>query len=380
MADRDQPWKVSVKEVSMPLHPSLAAVLMMPPLLLGAAPAPPTAAALASRVLKDRSIPAVGIVVIRHGRIADEAVAGVRARDNPVPVRKSDLWHIGSDEKAMTATLIARLVERGTLAWHMPLSRLIPELATSMRPEYRSVDLVELLAHRAGLQDLIDSDYYESLYHDRRPIHEQRVDYVKMALSWPPAFPPGTDAKYSNRGTEIAALAAEDATRLDYEQLMRTEVFAPLGIRSARFDPPKRGELAGHDGDVPKYGLRADNPRVDAPAGEVRLTLDDWARFAIDQMEGDHGGGRLLRQSTYVLLHTGQAGTIFGLGWGVRQSLDGVNGRFLTHSGSNGYWFARIVLAPDRENGLLVVTNSAGAGAQKGVANVEAEVVRTLDQ
>lgn len=97
-------------------------------------------------------------------------------------------------------------------------------------------------------------------------------------------------------------------------------------------------------------------------------------------MEGDHGGGRLLRQSTYVLLHTGQAGTIFGLGWGVRQSLDGVNGRFLTHSGSNGYWFARIVLAPDRENGLLVVTNSAGAGAQKGVANVEAEVVRTLDQ
>ena len=116
--------------------------LALAPLIMGAAPAAPSAARLAAEVLKDRSIPAVGIVLIRHGRIADEAVAGIRARDNPVPVRKSDLWHIGSDEKAMTATMIARLVERGTLSWTAPLSKLIPELSTSMRPAYRNVNLV----------------------------------------------------------------------------------------------------------------------------------------------------------------------------------------------------------------------------------------------
>ena len=361
----------------MPLRRKIFALLLAP-LLLGAAPVPPSAAALASEVLMDRSIPAVGIVLIRHGRIADEAVAGVRARDNPVPVRRSDLWHIGSDEKAMTATMIARLVERGTLLWNAPLTKLIPELSTSMRADYQSVNLIQLLAHRAGLQDLIDSDYYESLYHDRRPMHAQRVDYVRMALSWPPAYPPGTDAKYSNRGTVIAALAAEDATHVGYEELMRREVFAPLGIRSPRFDAPRRGELAGHDGDVAKYGLKADNPPVDAPAGEVRLTLDDWAKFAIDQMKGDHGRRRLLHTSTYRLLHTGQARTVFGLGWGVRDSLDGINGRFLTHGGSNGYWDARIVLAPDQENGLLIVTSSASDGAQKAIAAVEAEIVPTL--
>lgn len=352
--------------------------LLLTPMLIAAAPAPQSASALASEVLKDHSIPAVGIVLIRHGRIADEAVAGVRARDNPAPVRKSDLWHIGSDEKAMTATMIARLVERGTLSWDAPLSTLIPELLTKMRADYRSVNLVELLSHRAGLQDLIDSDYYESLYHDRRPMHLQRVDYVKMALSWPPAYPPGTDAKYSNRGTVIAALAAEDATHASYEELMRREVFAPLGMRSPRFDPPRHGELAGHDGDTPEYGLMADNPPVDAPAGEVRLTLHDWATFAIDQMDGDRGKGRLLKTATYRMLHTGQAGTIYGLGWGVRTSLNGVSGRFLTHGGSNGYWDAIIVLEPDKENGFLIVANSASDSAQKTLARVEAEVVPTL--
>ena len=199
-----------------------------------------------------------------------------------------------------------------------------------------------------------------------------------MALSWAPAYPPGSDAKYSNRGTVIAALAAEDKTGLSYERLMRREVFAPLGMKSPSFNPPIRGELAGHDGETPKYGLKADNPRVDAPAGEVRMTLDDWARFAIDQMEGDHGRGRLLAKSTYLLLHAGQKGTAFGLGWGVRSSLDGVKGRFLTHSGSNGYWFARIILAPDRENGLLVVTNSASDAAQKRIADLETRMVPTL--
>jgi CubicO group peptidase (beta-lactamase class C family) len=124
----------------------------------------------------------------------------------------------------------------------------------------------------------------------------------------------------------------------------------------------------------------ADNPPVDAPAGEIRLTLDDWAKFAIDQMHGDHGRGALLGKSSYALLHTAQEGSIFGLGWGVRTSLDGVSGRFLTHSGSNGYWFARIILAPDRENGLLLVTNSASPAAQKAVADVEAEIVPTLSE
>ena len=66
------------------------------------------------------------------------------------------------------------------------------------------------------------------------------------------------------------------------------------------------------------------------------------------------------------------------LGWGVRDSLDGINGRFLTHGGSNGYWDARIVLAPDQESGLLIVTSSASDGAQKAIAAVEAEIVPTL--
>jgi len=81
---------------------------------------------------------------------------------------------------------------------------------------------------------------------------------------------------------------------------------------------------------------------------------------------------------SYRELHTGQGGTIYGLGWGVRPTLDGVDGRFLTHGGSNGYWLARIVLAPDAEDGVLIAANSADGGADKAEAEIENALVPTL--
>jgi CubicO group peptidase (beta-lactamase class C family) len=338
--------------------------------LAAAAPAP-SAQSLLAQAMQGRQVPAMALVTIRSGRVAETAVLGVRSRGAPAPAQAGDLWHIGSDAKAMTATMIARLVERGVLSWDTPLASLLPELAGEMNPAYRDVTIKDLLSHRAGLQDLIDSDVLEAFYTDARPLHAQREDYVRMALKVPPAYPPRTEARYSNRGTIISALAAERATGLPYETLMQREVFDPLGMTSARFTPTRPGDLVGHEAGKPQVGAHADNPRVDAPAGELRLTMADWTKFAIDQMRGERGRGRLLTAASYRLLHTGQGGTIYGLGWGVRPVVDGVSGRFLTHSGSNGYWLARIVLDPDTENGILIAANSSDGDANAAVAAIE---------
>ena len=55
----------------------------------------------------------------------------------------------------MTATMIARLVDRGVLSWSAPLKTILP--GVSMRPEYEGVTLADLLSHRAGLRDLDDT-------------------------------------------------------------------------------------------------------------------------------------------------------------------------------------------------------------------------------
>lgn len=324
-----------------------------------------------AKALEDKTVPAMAVLVIRHGHIDGQAVRGVRASDSPEPARAGDVWNIGSNGKAMTVTLIARLVERGVLSWDAPLSAMLPGLAAGMRPEYRAVTLVDLLAHRAGLPPNPDENWINSTYTDTRPLPLLRQEYAKLALADAPVGPPHQDFAYSNSGAVIAAAIAERVTGKSYEELMREEVFGPLGMTAA-FGPTARGQNLGHKDGKPITGPEASNPLVMAPDGEINLSMADWARFALDQMRGEHGQGKLLKTSTYTFLHTAQGQTSAALGWGVMQYPPQSAHRMLTHLGSNGYWHALIALLPDSEDGVLIAANagenSSAQAAQTAMA------------
>lgn len=306
-------------------------------------------------------VPAMAVLIIRNGVVAEQAVRGVRASDAPDPALTDDRWHIGSDAKAMTATMIARLVDRGVLSWSAPLKTLLP--GTAMRPEYEDVTLADLLSHRAGLRDLddtADAALLDAAFVDARPLPQQRLAFAATVLNEAPIGPARGESAYSNSGYVLAAVVAEQATGKVFEQLMQDEVLQPLGMTVA-YAPSERGQILGHLEGRPLTGLRADNPPLIAPAGAVKLSMADWARFAIDQMTGEKGRGVLLPAASYVALHTPQGDTSAALGWGVRNSWPAESPiRLLMHAGSNGYWNALIALSPDRDGGVLIVANTAG--------------------
>ena len=76
-----------------------------------------------------------------------------KSLDNPseFAVTADDQFHIGSDTKAMTATLVALFVEKGDLGWDDTLGKAFPELAEKMSPQVRRITLTQLLTHRSGL-------------------------------------------------------------------------------------------------------------------------------------------------------------------------------------------------------------------------------------
>lgn len=325
-------------------------------------------------------IPAMGAVVIRQGQVTQRAVVGLRAKGGADPVQLDDVWHLGSNGKAMTATMVARLVERGVLSWDAPLSRLLPELAAEMQPAYRDVTLRDLFAHQAGLQADIDESWVAEFYKDKRPLHEQRLAFARIALAQPPAFARAAGDGYSNSGVVIAGLVAERASGLPYEALMQRELFEPLDLRSAGFGATHRGQPLGHKAGEPVEGIEADNPAVIAPAGGIYMSLEDWSKFAIDQMAGEHGRGKLLKTESYRLLHQpARDGGKFALGWRAQSSMAGVSARHLGHTGSNEAWFALIVLKPDSEDAVLVSSNaSEDVHADKATRDVATRVLKAM--
>jgi CubicO group peptidase (beta-lactamase class C family) len=326
--------------------------------------------AAAVKVAMARSkVPAVGAVILRDGAIAAQAVQGVRQAGVKTPVAMDDVWLIGSTGKVMTVAMIARLVERGVLSWDAPLEVMLPEMAATMRPEYRKVTLVQMLSHRAGFaRDLRNEKIMTRFLTDERPTSQQRLSYVAEALKDKPEAAAGTFS-YSNAGFIVATAIAERAGRESYEELMSWEVFQPLGMTRVGFGNTGAGQTRGHQRGKPMLRMvKLDDgaPKMYAPAGFLHMSLGDWAKFNLDQLAGAKGKGKLLSPASYRLMQTAQPGGPAGLDWGVQESIAGRQGPALVHQGSDGNWLAIAVLFPDQGSGALMVANAGpGMGADQ---------------
>ena len=99
----------------------------------------------------NHNIPALAAILMHGERIAGIGAVGYRKSGETVAVSREDRWHLGSIGKSMTATMIARLVERGVLLWDLNIGKSLGAVIPDMDSVYRNVTLEDLLAHRSGL-------------------------------------------------------------------------------------------------------------------------------------------------------------------------------------------------------------------------------------
>jgi CubicO group peptidase (beta-lactamase class C family) len=329
-------------------------------------------------------LPAIAALVQIDGKTEAQAAVGVRALGQSEKVTLQDSWHLGSDAKAMTATLIARLVEQGILRYDDSMAKIFPGIAARMNPAFHDVTVAQLLTHTAGLPSLTSGDQmpaFLAVLKSEKGIRSQRAAMVTHYLSRKPASKVG-EFSYSNIGYAIAGAVAEERTGSSWEDLIRDEVWKPLGIRSGGFGPPRKvaryGEPLGHemrDGQwtpVDPDDKNSDNPRAIGPAGTIHMSLGDWRLFVQDQLDGERGAGKLLKPESYRRLHA-PATRNYAMGWGVLKAADG-SISVLTHMGSNGFWVADVRMFPKRNLFFLVATNAGGEVAEK----TDKEIARAL--
>jgi CubicO group peptidase (beta-lactamase class C family) len=331
-------------------------------------------------IRQKHKLPALaGAIVTSQGAQAVGAV-GVRKAGTDVVVTIDDKWHIGSDTKAMTATLIGAIVKQGKLKWETTIEDSFPDLAVSLPSSLKKVTILQLLAHRSGLPANLPNGWH--VVPRIIPIREQRQAAVKMGLKAKLESEPGAKFGYSNLGYVIAGAMAEKYADASWEDLITRTIFEPLGMKSAGFGgvgtPGQIDQPWGHSDDgkpVRNNGPNVDNPPVIGPAGTVHCSLSDWAKFISDQLRGGRGEKALLQPETYKKLHTPSFDGDYALGWGTAQR-DWGGGTVLTHAGSNTMNFAVVWMAPLRDFAVLVVTNQGGDTAAKACDEAAAAMIR----
>ncbi len=366
---------------------------------LGAAkdPVPPRdISSVLAPILEKHGVPALGGAIVDTRRTVALGVSGVRVHGGKTAVTPRDLWHIGSDTKAITATLLARLHEQKKLTFDTELTAVFPRV--KFAEGWKGATMHRLLGNRAGVgADLTQLPVWLQLWsHKGTPQKARRLLLADLAKR-PPEAAPGTDNLYSNAGFALAGHAAEVRAKLDYESLVQREVFKPLGITTAGFGPPgKKTKPAAPDqpwghaaqGEtwrpMPPNVPGADNPTAIAPAGRVHLSLEDWGRFCAAHLRGAQGDVEgFLSKETFNTLHTPLPGQSYALGWMVTTQswagADGKPGPVLTHNGSNTMWYASAWLAPERGLAFLAVANARGEAGPKACNDVILALVAEAD-
>jgi CubicO group peptidase (beta-lactamase class C family) len=336
------------------------------------------AIAEALRELRQKyDVPAIAGAIVTSKGLERCAVAGVRKRGTEVAVTTNDLWHLGSDTKAMTVTLAGSLTEAGLLKWNSTIAEVFPELVPSLHPATTNLTLTHLLSHRAGLPGNLNWGKFK-----KGSVQEQRLQVVREALARKPECAPGEHYQYSNLGYVIAGAMIERVTGRSWEEAITRRVFKPLGMTSVGFggvgtpgqlDQPWPHGRSGKP--VSANGPAVDNPPVISPAGRVHCTLQDWAKFVADQLRGARGEPALLKQATYKAMHTTPPGGEYALGWLVVPR-DWGGGLVLNHGGCNTMNYANVWVAPLKNFAVLVCINQGDEVAAKASDAVAGALIR----
>lgn len=344
----------------------------------------------------EHRLPALAAAVVKDGVIVAAGAVGERALGSGVPVTVDDRFHIGSDTKAMTATLAAMLVEEGLLRWDSTVGETIGAAFPGMAPELAAVTLEQLLSHSSGIPS--DTAEMLNLYFSVEAFdHGPSARRLRAIGAWKtnvPVKPEGSPFQYSNFGYLIAGAMIEAASGQPWERLIRERLFDPLELTTAGLGatvtPGRLDAAAAHvrgaDGSVALrvWGIAADIPPMLAPAGTAHMSVLDFARWAGWNAGKGSRGPALLKPATLAILHavhtrtpprpdappgTPDAGG-YGLGWGI-VPFPWSDRPLLAHNGSNGMNLAKILVDTERDLAVVVLTNIGGKAADAAASAVQ---------
>ncbi|MCI0573757.1 MAG: serine hydrolase [Myxococcaceae bacterium] len=305
---------------------------------------------------------------------------GVRRLGEAARVTPDTLFGIASNSKAFTAAALAMLVDEGRLQWD---DRVVDHLpAFQMHDPYvtRELTIRDLLVHRSGLGlgagDLL---YFPASTFSEEEI-VAKLRHIRPASSFRSRY------AYDNILYLVAGEVIERVSGQSWADFVRSRIFTPLGMKASTtsvkaFRPGADVAIphAKADGALrPIEPMSLDN---NAPAGAINSSVNELSRWMLTQLArgvvpGSGGKQRLFSEkqseemwaAQTVLPITAPSPSLaslrpsfsaYGLGWSLR---DYRGKKLVTHTGGLPGYVSRVLLVPELNLGIAVLTNQEARG------------------
>ena len=181
------------------------------------------------------------IVTVGHEEVFRHR-AGYADVESKTPITGDELYYMWSVSKVPTCTAFLTLVENGVVSLDDPVSKYIPEFASTRKfaeggyaPVKREMKLFNLITMTSGLS--YDSDFAAFMEMKKDPGNPIRtMDFARAAGSKILSFEPGQAWLYG-LSHDILAAVCEAASGMRFSDFVKAKVFDPLGMKDSSFKP-----------------------------------------------------------------------------------------------------------------------------------------------
>jgi len=312
-----------------------------------------------------------GVALFHRGKIAYINGYGLRDTEKGLPLTPDSVMTAASLSKSAFATVVMRMVQRGTLNLDKPIEQY---LGKPLGEFDRYADLAgDPRTARLTLRILLDHTTGFANFRGLEDDHKLHIHYD-----------PGTHYGYSGEGINLAQFVVEKVTGKSATALMQEELFTPLKMTrsSMVWEPRFESDFAnGYN----EYGRSLGPERRNSPAaaGSMQTTLRNYALFLSALMRGEvlsasmrdkmlspqiriHSEHQFPSLSTETTTAYDPIELSYGIGWGLYNSPFGP--AFFKEGHDEGW--RNFVLCFRNGYGMLVMTNSSnGEGIFRPLAD-----------
>jgi len=169
-------------------------------------------------------------LVADNGKVIYQKGVGLANMEWNIPNTSETKFRLGSITKQFTATLILQLVEQGKIKLD---GKLIDYLPDYRQDTGAKITIHNLLSHTSGIPSYTSlPGFFTNV--SRNPFAVD--DFIKKYASGDLEFEPGTRFVYSNSGYFLLGAVIEKVTGKPYEQILRENIFDPLGMKNTGYD------------------------------------------------------------------------------------------------------------------------------------------------
>ena len=316
--------------------------------------------------------PGLAVSVTRGADVVARRHVGLASLPHRVPIGPRTRFHIVSVSKTFMAAAVLVLAARGALRLDDDVRRHLPELPADVSPG-GALTIRHLLSMTSGLRDVLEIERLRGVWGTAPSRTCDLLDLTRRITGV--SAPPGAQYMYANVNALLLDELVARASGMSAEAFRRAVLYGPLGLVDTAARPhegvvvPDLAEPYVPDG-ADRWS-RATN-LLGIAADTLTTSPEDLTRWVLALRTGAVGGIAVTSAMAEPTRLRDGTPIHYGLGLAVRR-YRGLT--VLCHSGSQPGYKAHIAYVPERDVGVVILSNREDARPAALAASILEEAI-----